>query len=265
MILREQMQAQRQMLEDALKELKKQNEQLRATVEQVKKRNFELAEIAYQTSHDLRGPASTLQGLANLMAVEKDPELINSFIKEVPLLLAKIDTFSKSISDFAQITNKPQDYQEINWEDLFSRVTQDKADKAKMDLGLNIHQKFHTDAQRLANILDELLRNALQFNTGNQELVIDVNIEVSNGYAVLEVIDNGIGIENLEKDKIFELFYRGSPHHSGSGVGLYVVKTLVEDLGGEISVGQNENNKGACFIIRLPNLAAPVTLPEFNF
>lgn len=259
------MQAQQQMLEDALKELKEQNSQLKKALDKIKKRNRELAEIAYQTTHDMRGPASTLQGLANILSIEDDPTLTKSLVDEVPKLLAKIDVFSKSVSDFTQLVNKPTEYQEIAWEEIFNNVVEHTSFKEKVRLKINASQQFYSDPYRIETILKHLVTNAYQYNLHHDKLIIEVDIRVEENSAELKVSDNGIGIEESKAARIFDMFYRGSIHSTGSGVGLYLVKTVVEDLNGEIILVSNQEQQGSCFSVRLPQLPAPIKELNFDF
>ena len=78
-----------------------------------------------------------------------------------------------------------------------------------------------------------------------------MNIEVDDTAARIQIIDNGIGIAKSALPNIFDMFYRASDISDGSGLGLYIVKEMVEKLGGEISV-TSQINQGSSFIIKLP-------------
>lgn len=264
-LLKEQMQAQRMMLEDALKELKDQNHELKRTLSKLRKRNNELAEVAYQTSHDLRGPVSTLQGLANLMAIENNPELINSFTEEIPKLLEKVDVFSRSLSDFTSIINAPIEYNLIEWIKIFKRISSNSNLENKTKIEIKEKNEFYSDSKRIESILEELLNNAYKYNRNSKELRIVVHVEVQEDFAEIKVEDNGVGLDKDITHKAFDMFYRGSMKSDGIGIGLYMVNSAIEDLNGQIELEDKPEKEGACFIIKIPQLNAPVELPSFDF
>lgn len=247
-------------------ELKEQNKELEMALEKVKTRNRELSEIAYQTSHDMRGPATTLQGLSNLISIENDPALVQSFMEEVPVLLAKVDAFSKSLSDYTTTINRPIEHLEINWEEIFNKAIQQISAREAVQLKITAHEVFYSDPQRLITMLKHLVTNAYNFNQHLlPDLKIEVIIEMSANEAIIEVKDNGIGIAEDRLEKIFDMFYRGSLESKGSGLGLYLVKAVVEDLSGKITVSNNSNDKGASFNVKIPPTKRPVKLPSFDF
>ncbi|HET6784430.1 MAG TPA: ATP-binding protein, partial [Erysipelotrichaceae bacterium] len=96
-----------------------------------------------------------------------------------------------------------------------------------------------------------LISNAIKFSDNNSKIVINAYYE--NSKSIVEIIDFGIGIKEKDIDRIFERFYQVDTSRSseGHGLGLVIVKTILEKLGGEISV-QSELNTKTIFTVKLP-------------
>jgi signal transduction histidine kinase len=113
--------------------------------------------------------------------------------------------------------------------------------------------EFYSDPWRISEIFRNLISNAVkyrQLNISTPE--INVKIRVDNHHAEIVFADNGIGIDDVNLAKIFEMFYRATEQSDGSGIGLYIVKNAVEKLGGQISVA-SKVDQGTRFSIVLPN------------
>src|SRR3989442_11267940 len=108
------------------------------------------------------------------------------------------------------------------------------------------------DAQRLQQVVRNLLENALNYSPDGS--TVQISLKKQNGRARMSVRDSGIGIAAEELPKIFDRFYRGVEasrvHREGAGLGLSIVKYVVEGLGGDISVESRPN--GATFVVELP-------------
>jgi two-component system phosphate regulon sensor histidine kinase PhoR len=116
-------------------------------------------------------------------------------------------------------------------------------------------ENHHIMADRLHiyHVINNLLDNALKYSPKKPEISIKSKNE--NGHLLIEVQDNGIGISRENKNKIFEKFHRlqrGDVHNvKGFGIGLFYVKSIVEKMGGIISV-ESELNNGSRFTVRIP-------------
>ena len=113
--------------------------------------------------------------------------------------------------------------------------------------------EFYSDPWRIAEILRNLISNAIKYrklDDVNSEIVIRINIDHLR--AEVTFADNGIGIDEENLTKVFEMFYRATEQSDGSGIGLYIVKNAVDKLGGQISVA-SRIGYGTRFNIILPN------------
>ena len=108
------------------------------------------------------------------------------------------------------------------------------------------------DPARLRQVLLDLIENAAKYSP--EDATIRLVLRQRDGASLIDVIDQGIGIPEAEKNKVFERFQRGSnaPEKTGSGLGLSVVKLLVEGMDGSIEV-HSRLGEGSCFTVVLPS------------
>ena len=113
--------------------------------------------------------------------------------------------------------------------------------------------KILSDESYIEIILNNLISNAIKFT--NEKGHIFISLKRVEDYAILKVSDDGIGMSQAVGKRIFEKFYQGDTSHSqeGNGLGLALVKKVIEIIGGEISV-ESEPLKGTTFIVKLETL-----------
>ena len=109
---------------------------------------------------------------------------------------------------------------------------------------------LEVDAGHMELIYNNLISNALKFTESGGR--VEITLKLENNYVIFSVKDNGCGIDSQIGNKIFEKFYQGDTSHSseGNGLGLALVKKVIDIIGGEISV-QSEQNKGSLFVVRI--------------
>jgi PAS domain S-box-containing protein len=235
----------------------KEREQL---IRELTQNNKDLKQFSYITSHNLRAPLSNLTGLLNLvedMPIE-DPELkeiISGFTKSTHLLNETINDLVKVviIKDNPSIQKEKVLIKEI-FENVFNQLSfliGVHKPILKIDLEeitiLNINKSY------LESIFLNLLTNAIKYRSENKQLRITISSKLVEDDLVLTFKDNGIGIDlNRNKDKIFGLYQRFHNHPDSKGLGLYLVKSQVEAMGGSINVA-SEVGKGTTFTITFKN------------
>lgn len=147
---------------------------------------------------------------------------------------------------------------EIDFSQLVEESLEDNsfadADKPIVkNVEINVPESFISDERRMRIIFHNLISNAIKYSDDRkQHPQITIKISFSNNCAVLEVADNGIGIEEEHLDKIFTLYYRATNTNKGSGLGLHIVKETIEKLKGSVQV-ESKKDIGTKFIIVIPN------------
>lgn len=246
---------QRNITED--KKLEVEKEQL---IRELTQNNKDLQQFSYITSHNLRAPLSNLTGLLNLI---DDIPIENPELKEI------LDGFNKSthllnetINDLVKVIvikdNPSIEKEDVLLNNIFENVFSQldfliglykpiiKIDFKKVAF-LNINKAY------LESILLNLLTNSIKYKSANRKLKISITANQTDDNIILVFKDNGIGI-NMErnKDKIFGLYQRFHDHPDSKGLGLYLVKSQVETMGGTISL-ESEVNIGTTFTLTFKN------------
>jgi signal transduction histidine kinase len=219
--------------------------------------NSELDKFVYSASHDLRAPISSLKGLIEVMKLENDPDQINDYLCLMEESLNKQDQFIKDIIDYSRNKKKqaliaPVSFAKIIEEAIAQNQFTKKSNKIAIIKELGI-DKCQSDEFKLKIILNNLLSNAIKYSDKkkNNPFVL-IKTYSENNYHKIEVEDNGIGIDPKHHNEVFEMFFvPTNNHNNGSGLGLYIVKEAVENLGGLITV-TSEINKGTKFVVTIP-------------
>jgi PAS domain S-box-containing protein len=232
--------------------LKKQNEELI-------KINAELDRFVYSASHDLRAPLMSVKGLLNMIKI--DPEQINveHYLKLMERSVEKLDQFISDIITYsrnARMDVMPMeiDFQMLLEECIDSLKFMDGASEVGTIKELKTTIPFHSDYSRLLMIFNNIVSNAVRYrDTSKTSSFLKISIETHTDKAVIVFEDNGVGIAEEYQDKIFKMFFRANADSKGSGLGLYIVKGVVEKLSGSVRV-QSKLGSGTTFIIEVPNL-----------
>jgi signal transduction histidine kinase len=239
------------------KERDKEREHL---IRELTQNNKDLKQFSYITSHNLRAPLSNLTGLLNLlddMTIEdlELKEIITGFSKSTHLLNETINDLVKVviIKDNPSIEKEKVLIKEI-FENVFNQLSfliSLHKPILKIDLEevtiLNINKSY------LESIFLNLLTNSIKYRSENRQLRVSITSKVIEDNLILTFKDNGIGIDlQRNKDKIFGLYQRFHNHPDSKGLGLYLVKSQVEAMGGTITV-ESEIGKGTTFTIIFKN------------
>lgn len=208
-------------------------------------------------SHDLRSPLTSIRGLSQLMLRRSvhDPEQLRQIIAQTDrmqsLLADLLDTEQIERGTFP-LRREPVDLVEV----LHSCVARIVAIGSRHDVRVDAPDRDVRgvwDRQRLEQVWENLLSNAIKYTPDGGQ--ITVSIGRTNGEAVVSVHDTGIGIPPDAVPNLFTRFYRvdrdASQSPAGIGLGLYISRTLVEAMGGSITV-ESELGQGSVFTVILP-------------
>jgi PAS domain S-box-containing protein len=225
--------------------------------EELKIRNTELDNFVYKVSHDLRAPLSSILGLVNLARLPGNTDNPMDYIDIIGEKVQHLDHFIGDVLSHSKNLKMDVTTSKVDFENIIDRTFEDLnyLEGAKeMVRHVRIDGvEFYSDPWRISEIFRNLISNAVkyrQLNISTPE--INVKIRVDNHHAEIVFADNGIGIDDVNLAKIFEMFYRATEQSDGSGIGLYIVKNAVEKLGGQISVA-SKVDQGTRFSIVLPN------------
>jgi PAS domain S-box-containing protein len=220
--------------------------------------NADLDNFVYSASHDLKGPILNIEGLMKVLTPKlhlKDLEAAN-VSKIVDMVYGSIDRLKDTINDLSQVSKVQKEANEDVNEIDIAKVVEDVISDMqlniqeanaiiKLDVGSHL---IRFSPKNLKSVVYNLLSNALKYRSPDRQPMIDVACKVHDNELVFSVTDNGLGMNLKYRNKIFSMFKRLHSHVEGSGVGLYIVKRIVENAGGRIDV-ESEVDKGATFIV----------------
>ncbi|UZR97816.1 sensor histidine kinase [Chondrinema litorale] len=228
-------------------ELHKTEVELELKNKQLAIKNSELEEFSYVAAHDLKAPLTNLQSLVTLIdnKISNENRSIFDKIKQVvEILTNKLNSFNDVI---AIKSNLRVEKESVLFEDVLAEV-KFKLKEEIIESDINIRADFSNSPEityspsHLHSILYNLLKNAIRFRNLMVKSEVFLSTNICNGKTLLSVKDNGIGFnEEMGTNKIFGLFKRMHTHTDGLGVGLYLVKTIVNSQGGHIEVSSKIN------------------------
>lgn len=221
-------------------------------------KNAELERFAYTVSHDLKSPLITIRGYmghleasalaGDMAAFTQDAVRINRAAARMEDLLRDL----LELSRVGRVVNPDENVSmaEVAQEaaDLLQGPLLERGVKFEIEGGLPV---VRGDRRRLVEVVQNLVENAAKFMGRQQEPVVRIGVREIQGETVLFVSDNGIGIDTRHRDKVFELFEKLTPQTEGTGVGLALVKRIVEAHGGKVWVESEGSGHGSTFFFTL--------------
>jgi PAS domain S-box-containing protein len=236
-------------LTDAKASLSKNNEELI-------KINKDLDTFVYMASHDLKAPMLNIEGLITALAETLGEDTKKRDVKEILHLIdGSIARFKNTILDLTEISKVQKGFadtpEKINCGETIQDVKaefQETIAKAQAEVTLDVQgcYELNFSKRNFHSIIYNLLSNALKYCSPDRRPEVLIKIEKPGNFILLSVKDNGLGI-NLEKaSKMFSMFERLHDHVEGSGIGLYIVKRIMDNAGGKIEV-ESEVGRGSTF------------------
>jgi len=223
---------------------------------QLQEQNRKLDEFAHIISHNLRAPVKNIQALINLLDDKSevgDYKLIFDKLKKVSSNLG--ETMNELMDTLKAKTQQSLELSEVRFKEVLDKVVQSLEGElilaeASVTFDFNEAPVITYSKPYLESIFQNLLTNAIKYRSPGRKPFIHFKSLLSDGHLELQVTDNGQGID-MEKfgDKLFGLHKTFHSHQEARGVGLFLVKTQIEALGGSIRV-MSEVDKGTTFLIR---------------
>jgi signal transduction histidine kinase len=218
--------------------------------------NAGLDKFVYNVTHDLRSPLASLSGLIDLIDDETDLEQIKAYTLMMKGSLEKQDKFINEMLTFIKSKHSGVTMQFCNLTDIIDTVI---AQNSYSNGGKEVQfykelevTNIESDALKLQVILNNLVSNSVKYSDSKKpERWIKVRTYRLATEAVIEVADNGLGINQNDQERIFDKFYMSGENKRSSGIGLYLVKDAVTQLNGKIEV-KSEPGLSSTFRIKLP-------------
>lgn len=229
-----------------------------ALIRDLEAKNGELERFTYTVSHDLRSPLITIMGF--LGHVEKaaaagDLATLRGDVDRIRQAALKMDRLLSDLLDLSRTGHVLSDYEEMS----FSEVAREAADRVHGRLqarGVAVEIEpampaVRGDRTRLLEVLQNLIDNAAKFMGGQERPLIRIGARAETGETVFFVADNGMGIDPRYHQRVFELFDKLDPRAEGTGIGLALVKRIIELHGGRVWVQSSGAGQGSTFLFTL--------------
>lgn len=237
-------------------------EQVLERTQEIRKNNTQLMEyanrlenFAFALSHNLRAPIARLLGLVNIMGQSSSPEETGFITRKIYESAYQLDDVIRDLSIILE-QNATQNLAEVvNLDDVLNKsllMLQDelKATNATIVADLQAREIFAINAF-MESIFYNLISNGIKYRADDRECRIEIFSRSCEGHVEIIVRDNGIGIDLKQfGDKMFGLYKRFNIHTEGKGLGLFLVKSHVEAMGGTIEVASDVGD-GTIFTIKL--------------
>ena len=244
----------------ARKRVQELNQELATTNAQLVRTNVDLDTFIYTASHDLKQPIANIEGLLDALREHLPPEAYQ--VPLVPRLLTlmqqDVERFQHTIHQLTHVTRLQQAHEApAEAVALASVIEAVRADLAPLLVGAQLTVavppglRVYFPPPNLRSVVYNLLSNALKYRHPDRPAAVQLRAHAAGQMAVLEVEDNGLGLDAQQQAQLFGLFKRLHTHVEGSGMGLYIVKRLVENAGGTITV-QSQPGAGSLFTVTFP-------------
>ncbi|HXD11006.1 MAG TPA: PAS domain-containing sensor histidine kinase, partial [Anaerolineales bacterium] len=231
-------------------------------IKELEAKNAELEQFTYTVSHDLKAPIITIKGFLGFLAEDVlvgNTKRLELDIQRISAAADKMHSLLNDLLELSRIGRLMNDPEEVDVVDLVTeseKILQGRLHNHVIQISiLGGSAPVYGDRQRLLEVMQNLMDNAAKFMGDQRHPVIEIgqSDRSHDGFVTLFVRDNGIGIAPQFHERIFGLFNRLDPNIEGTGVGLALVKRIVEFHGGKIWV-ESVPGQGTTFFFTLPRV-----------
>ncbi|MDA3885789.1 MAG: ATP-binding protein [Candidatus Delongbacteria bacterium] len=235
------------------------NAQLEELTSELKESNTDLERFAYIASHDLKEPLRMVSSFSQLLE-SKYSDILQDEAKEYLKFIVdgatKMQTLIADLLNFSRISTQGNDFELFDTNDLMKDVIKlfsDKLDKMNGIVEFTDLPKIKADESQIRQLFQNLIGNGIKFMNEGVSPLISITAEENKKEWIFHVKDNGIGIEEKNKERIFDMFHKlnSSEKYDGTGIGLAFCKQIVKRHGGKIKV-ESELGQGSMFTFSIP-------------
>lgn len=242
-------------------ELTQQKKRIEESNEKLTRANIEMDRFVYSVSHDISAPLKSIMGLINLSRLEQKQGDANPYLDKIEQSARKLEDFVAEVLDHSRANRKEIQLEQLNLKATVAEIIEnlkylDKSHDMQFRVEIQEELTLLTDRFLLKVVLSNIISNAIKYQKSGNRTRPEILVEASMDSKALQISikDNGQGISDETKPKIFDMFYRGTAQSSGSGLGLYIAREAVERLHGKISF-ESTYGLGSTFSISIPRSA----------
>lgn len=234
-------------LQAANEEIQASNEELGETNHQLVRINNDLDNFIYTASHDLKAPISNIEALLSALLRTLPQEcLASEQTRRITSLMGEsVERFKRTIANLTEVVKLQKEHGgeavSVNLLQVIREVILDlepmvQSSDARVEVDVTDCLPVRFSEKNLRSVVYNLLSNALKYRSRERVPRVLIHCQNTPEYYVLAVEDNGLGMESERLSQLFTMFKRFHDHVEGSGIGLYMVKKMVENAGGRIEV-----------------------------
>ena len=226
---------------------------------ELQKINFELDKFVYSASHDLKAPLTSVLGIINLVKIDPEKESLQKYLSMAEINIKRLLRIINDLTNFSrnerlEISSDRIDFETLINESITSFNYLDNFNKITFNFSIEKEYIFYSDTIRIGILLNNLILNAILYHNLEQEHpYVSISVQSVGEHIIVSVKDNGRGIDKNYHEKIFDMFYRATTDSTGSGLGLYIVKGILEKIDARIEL-ESVLGIGTTFTIFFPNL-----------
>jgi two-component system nitrogen regulation sensor histidine kinase NtrY len=239
-------------------ELEKSAERLAST-----ERQQAWQEMAKQVAHEIKNPLTPMKlSIQHLQRAYKEgrPNLKEMTERVTQTIVEQIDTLSQIASEFSDFAKMPKPQNEIlDLRDIISNVTNLLENSSTTRLHSIVPPEpcyVYADKNQLLRVFNNLVKNAIQAIPDDRQGIVVINAKRTANWVIVAVVDNGIGIDDETRDKVFKPKF--TTKSSGMGLGLAMSRNIIEGAYGKIWF-ESKSNEGTTFFVRLPFYEPPIS------
>jgi signal transduction histidine kinase len=216
--------------------------------------NTELERFLYTAFHDLRSPLVTIQGFLGMLNHDLQAgrqDKIQSYVERISGAASKMDTLLSGLLKLAKVGHVIHPFEDVNLLQLTQEILKGMEEKLhSRNITVMLSPDLPTvqgDRIQLGEVLENLIENAAKYTADQPHPVIEIGTRKHAGQQIIFVKDNGQGIDLLYQERIFNLFEKLDPLGEGPGIGLALVKRIIDMHGGNIWVESEGEGHGSVF------------------
>jgi signal transduction histidine kinase len=229
-------------------------------IQELESKNAELEQFTYTVSHDLKSPLVTIRGFVGYLEKDIQTGDQHRIRKDIDRIIASTDRMQALLKELLELSRigrvkNPSELISFNTiVDEALKLVDGQFSEKRPQIDIMPHMpNVYGDRMRLVEVMQNLLDNAIKFSSQSADPRISVGVRPGELEQVFCVHDNGIGIPPAYHERVFGLFNKLDSNAEGTGIGLALVKRIIEVHGGRIWIESEGNGTGTTFCFTLPS------------